>query len=149
MFLHKSYIFGQIFVPKIWAKMFSANQIAGFFNHICRRDQWNSLIFCMLIQIPIKQKSIKNFCSGCGQHCVWPVCISVWKSVCVKLTLSQEWIDGVNWFFACWWKFRKVKNCLNAFWVGLVKTSFDYLANETVQPAEWVYELCWFFACWL
>ena len=90
-----------------------------------------------------------KFFSGCGQQCVQPVCISVWKSVCVKLTLSQEWIDGMNWFFACWWKFRKAKSCLNAFWVGVVKTSFDYLANETVKPAEWVYELCWFFACWL
>ena len=25
-------IFGKIFVPEIWAKMLSANQIAGFFN---------------------------------------------------------------------------------------------------------------------
>ena len=25
-------IFGKIFVPEIWARMFSANQIAGFFN---------------------------------------------------------------------------------------------------------------------
>ena len=25
-------IFGKIFVPEIWAKMFSANWIAGFFN---------------------------------------------------------------------------------------------------------------------
>ena len=25
-------IFGKVFVPEIWAKMFSANQIAGFFN---------------------------------------------------------------------------------------------------------------------
>ena len=25
-------IFGKILVPEIWAKMFSANQIAGFFN---------------------------------------------------------------------------------------------------------------------
>ena len=31
MFLHKP-IFGKIFVPEIWAKMFSASQIAGFFN---------------------------------------------------------------------------------------------------------------------
>ena len=27
-------IFGKVFVPKIWAKMFSANQIAGFFNQL-------------------------------------------------------------------------------------------------------------------
>ena len=25
-------VFGKIFVPEIWAKMFSANQIAGYFN---------------------------------------------------------------------------------------------------------------------
>ena len=25
-------IFGKIFIPEIWVKMFSANQIAGFFN---------------------------------------------------------------------------------------------------------------------
>ena len=25
-------IFAKMFVPEIWAKMFSANQIAGFFN---------------------------------------------------------------------------------------------------------------------
>ena len=31
VFLHKSLI-GKILVPDIWAKMFSANQIAGFFN---------------------------------------------------------------------------------------------------------------------
>ena len=31
MFLHKSHIW-EIFSPKIWAKMLSANQIAGFFN---------------------------------------------------------------------------------------------------------------------
>ena len=29
MFLHKSYIW-EVFVPEIWAKMFSAYQIAGF-----------------------------------------------------------------------------------------------------------------------
>ena len=27
-------IFGKIFVPEIWAKMFSASQIAGFFNQL-------------------------------------------------------------------------------------------------------------------
>ena len=32
-------IFGKIFVPEIWAKMFSANQTAGFFNHISRTNQ--------------------------------------------------------------------------------------------------------------
>ena len=44
-------IFGKIFVHEICAK--SANQIADLINHISRANQWNSLIFCMFIQIHI------------------------------------------------------------------------------------------------
>ena len=22
----------------------------------------------------------------------------------VKMTVSEEWIDGIDWFFACWYK---------------------------------------------
>ena len=43
------------------AKMCSVNQIAGFFNCILRTNQWNSLIFCMLIQVPINYKLINSF----------------------------------------------------------------------------------------
>ena len=46
--------FWKNFVPEICAKMFSANQIAGFFiQPYLQTNQWNSLIFCMLIQIRI------------------------------------------------------------------------------------------------
>ena len=38
-------------------------------NHISRTNQWNSLIFFMLIQIHINQKLIKKFPGGCGQKC--------------------------------------------------------------------------------
>ena len=57
---------------------------------------WNSLIFCMLIQIQIKVDQ-KMF--GCGQS----------GHRTLKLTLSQEWMDAVSWFFAWWYKFRKAK----------------------------------------
>ena len=33
----------------------------------------------------------------------------------LKLTVSQEGIDGMNWYFACGCKFRKVKSCFNDF----------------------------------
>ena len=39
-----------------------------------------------------------------------------------KLTVSQEWIDEVNWFSACWYKFRKAK-----WWLLLV--------HETLKSA--------------
>ena len=46
----KNPVFEKIFIPEMWVKIFSVNQIAGFFiNHISRTNQWNSLIFCTLM----------------------------------------------------------------------------------------------------
>ena len=42
---------------------------------------------------------IKN---GCGQSGLWAL----------KLTVSKEWTDGINRFFAYWYKFMQVKRCL-------------------------------------
>ena len=67
----------------------------------------------------------------------------------LKLALSQKWVDGMNWFFACWWKFRKTKSNFNYFWVNFVKIGCGHLVHETLKSVEWVYELSWFFACWL
>ena len=39
----------------------------------------------------------------------------------LKLTLSEEWTDGRNWFFACWYKLRKAKSWFNDVCVGVVK----------------------------
>ena len=33
-------IFGKIFIPKIWSKMFSANQIAVFYNQSYLQKEW-------------------------------------------------------------------------------------------------------------
>ena len=38
----------------------------------------------------------------------------------LKLTVSQERIDGMHRYFACWCKFRKAKIYFNDFWVGMV-----------------------------
>ena len=63
----------------------------------------------------------------------------------LTLTVSQEWADGMNWFFACWWKFRKAKSNFNDVWVDVVKIGLGHLVHETLK----VYELSLFFACWL
>ena len=31
----------------------------------------------------------------------------------IKSAVSQEWIDEMSWFFACWYKFSKAKSYLN------------------------------------
>ena len=52
-----------------------------------------------------------------------------------KLTVSLEWIDGMNWLFACWCKFRKAKIYFSAFRVGLVRIGWGHLAHETLKSA--------------
>ena len=49
----------------------------------------------MLMQIHENQKLIKNFLEGHGQK------KGCWESgqETLDLTVSQEWIDGINWFF--------------------------------------------------
>ena len=63
--------------------------------------------------------------------------------------LYQEWMDEMNWFFACWCKFRKAKIYFTDFWLSLVQNWCSHFVHETLKSAEWVYELSWFFACWL
>ena len=51
---------------------------------------------------------VKN---GCGQSCYGTL----------KLTVSEEWTDGINWFFACWYRFTKIKSWSKMFSVDIVK----------------------------
>ena len=70
----------------------------------------------------------------------------------LKLTLSQEWIDEMNWFFLCFCKFSKAKIYFNYFGVGKFRNGHGHLVHETLKFAvskEWIYEFSWFFACWL
>ena len=45
--------FGKLFIPKIWSKIFSTNEIVGFFYRPYLQNKTKLLIFCMLIQIHI------------------------------------------------------------------------------------------------
>ena len=49
----------------------------------------------------------------------------------LKLTLSQEWIDEMNWFFACCANSGKLKSNFNNFWVDVVKNGHGHLVHET------------------
>ena len=84
----------------------------------------------------MKNELVRN---GCGQS----------SHGTLKWTVSQELMDGMNWFFAYWCKFRKAKSYFTDFWVGVVRNGHAPLVRETQKSAEWVYELSWFFTCWL
>ena len=53
----------------------------------------------------------------------------------LKLTVSQEWIDGMKWFFAGWCKFRKAKSCFNDSRMGVVKNGHGHLVHEILKSA--------------
>ena len=69
----------------------------------------------------------------------------------LKLAVSLERIYGINWFFECWYKFRKAKSYCNNHWVGMVKNGHSLLTHGTPKfPVfqEWIDELNCFFAFW-
>ena len=42
-----------------------------------------------------------------------------------KFTLSQEWTDGINWYFACWYKFMQIKMLLKILGIRMAKIGCD------------------------
>ena len=89
-----------------------------------------------------------------------------------KLTVFQDWTNGIKWVFACWYKFMQIKRCLKILglaWskmhmashaVGLENWQYlrvnkwnkQYLRvnrwNFLHIYADWKYELSWLFGCW-
>ena len=79
--------------------------------------------------------------NGYGQSGLWPL----------KLTVSQEGTDGINWFFACWYKFMQIKKRFKIFGVCMVKNGCGQYGDGTLKlivAAEWTDEISWIFACW-
>ena len=59
---------------------------------------------------------IENFWGEHGQK--W-VCQS--GDGTLKLTVFEEWTDGINWFYACWYRFTEIKRWSKSFWVYMDK----------------------------
>ena len=49
----------------------------------------------------------------------------------LKLILSDEWKDLINWFFACWYRFTKIKSWSKIYWVGMVKNDWPVRAWDS------------------
>ena len=62
----------------------------------------------------------------------------------LKYAQSQEWINELGWFFACWYKFMKAKSYFNNYWVGVVKNEQGLKDRGTLKPGtshKWFDEL--------
>ena len=64
----------------------------------------------------------------------------------LKSAVSQEWINGMNWFFACWYKFRKVISCFINSWLRMVKNRqfLIYHGTQNHGPYELGVSHIWF-----
>ena len=93
---------------------------------ISRTNWWNCLIFCSWYKF-MKKSWLKNFWVGMKKW-LWLLCSRYPR-------LSPEWIDGINDFFACWHKFRKIESYVNDFLVSIVKKWAWLLIHETLKYA--------------
>ena len=62
----------------------------------------------------------------------------------LKSALSQEWINELGSFVACWCKFMKAKSYFNNYWVGVVKNEQGLKECGTLKPGtshKWFVEL--------
>ena len=62
----------------------------------------------------------------------------------LKSAVSQEWIDELGWFFACWYKFMKAKSYFNNYWMGVIKNGRGLKDRRILKPGishKWFDEL--------
>ena len=121
-------ILGKNLVPEIWTKMISANHIAGFLNQLYLQKKlmkWSDFLHA-----DTNLQKLKTNWIFFVQKLVW----SLWSQDS-KIAVSQEWIDGINWFYAYWYNFRKVKSYSSDFWVSEFKNWWDLLFHWTLKSA--------------
>ena len=129
IFLHKSRIWGNFYSWDIDQNVLRQPDCRIFYSTISL-EQINKIawFFCILIQVHIIKSWSKNFwvgMTGQGQS----------GHVTLRFTVSQEWRERMNWYFACWYKFRKAKGYFNNFCVGVFKNGHGYLVHETLKSA--------------
>ena len=69
----------------------------------------------------------------------------------LKLAVSPEWTDGINWFFACWHKFTQTKRWLKNSGLSMVKNGCGQFGDRTLKltvSEEWTDGINWVLACW-
>ena len=101
---------GKILLLRYGPKCFQPIRFQVFkINYISRINGWNSRIFYKHAETNSQKLKVNE---------------NVSSEKSVQLIWSQEWTDGINWFFACWYIFRKSKNCFNYFGVTEAKNVF-------------------------
>ena len=92
---------------------------------------------------------IENFCGGHDQKFVWSIQYLCWWDS--KLTVFEEWTNGINWFYAWWYSFTKIKSLSKFFWLDMAKNGCGQSCHgklELAIPQSWSDGINWFFVFW-
>ena len=89
---------------------------------------------------------LKNIGGWYGQNRMWPVMWQDSKIDCIWKLNSWN-----NWFFACWYRFMKIKIWLKIYWVSIVKCGCCECGHGILKltlSQKWTDRVNLFFACW-
>ena len=129
------------FLPSYFSIIFLATSEASksislFLSHIGPKWFWPFRLHNFKSNISLEQSDEVVYFFTCWY---WKLRVDrnimgwVWSKMGVA-TLVTRWIvelmDKLSWFFACWCKFRKVKNYINNFSVIMVKDRHGTLTSE-------------------
>ena len=101
--------------PKIWLFLKNEQIELTDFLHTGRNF--------MQIERWLKIFGVSMVKNGCGQS----------LDRALKLTVSEEWTDGIKWFFACWHIHKNWKLNKKLFWVGMVKSEYVHFDHGTLK----------------
>lgn len=90
------------------------------YSDCSKGNRWNSQIFlwCKIFWLGV----VQNGCDHSGHRTL-------------KLALFQKWIDELNRFFSCWYKFREPKTNIYSFRVDTVKNGRGHSGHGTIKLA--------------
>ena len=130
--LSLSYIWEKSCSWEIWTKMLSASQIAGFLNQLFLQNKLIKEQIASFFACWYKVTRIKSW-----SKIFW---LGMVKSECdqsslltLKMTVSEELTDRMNWFFACWFKLMQIKRWLKFLGVGMIKNGCGQSGDRTLK----------------
>ena len=117
--------------------MLSAIQIAGFLNQPFLQNKSMKQPYFLHVETNLQKLKVDQtffwLCmarNGCGKSGLWTL----------KLIVSQEWTNGINWFFSCWYHFTQTKRWSKIFRVSMFKNECGQSGDRTLKltvSEEW------------
>ena len=133
-------------VPKTLMKLCMTSRLFEKLFLPLKFGKWVKIRSKIVLFLNLKKNLVINFHWICSVMKIFIICCvhtqiigygqsGLWT---LKLTVSQECINGINWFFACWYNFMQIKSWLKILGVVMVKNESGWIdcVSET-EKMEW------------